>query len=236
MGSQFSEDLKYSGRNVVQISRLSDPTRRIYLIDRTNLALFLSAALILAITPGPGMLYVLGRTLHEGRREGVLSALGTLVGGSFHVVAAAFGLSAILATSAIAFAIVRYAGAAYLVYLGIAMLRSRRMEIEVADEAGTSHGHFLQGITTEVLNPKTALFFLSFIPQFVTPSRGHLITQFLVLGAISVALNTVADLIVVVLAGAVAHKLKDNPTFTRRQRTVSGVGMIGLGAYVAVSK
>jgi len=182
------------------------------------------------------MLYVLGRTLHEGRREGVLSALGTLVGGSFHVVAAAFGLSAILATSAIAFAIVRYAGAAYLVYLGIAMLRSRRMEIEVADEAGTSHGHFLQGITTEVLNPKTALFFLSFIPQFVTPSRGHLITQFLVLGAISVALNTVADLIVVVLAGAVAHKLKDNPTFTRRQRTVSGVGMIGLGAYVAVSK
>jgi threonine/homoserine/homoserine lactone efflux protein len=236
MGSQFSDDLKYSGRNVVQICRPSDPTRRIYLIDRTNLALFLSAALILAITPGPGMLYVLGRTLHEGRREGVLSALGTLVGGSFHVVAAAFGLSAILATSAIAFAIVRYAGAAYLVYLGIAMLRSRRMEIEVADEAGTSHGHFLQGITTEVLNPKTALFFLSFIPQFVTPSRGHLITQFLVLGAISVALNTVADLIVVVLAGAVAHKLKDNPTFTRRQRTVSGVGMIGLGAYVAVSK
>ena len=219
-----------------QISRPSDPIGRIYLIDRTNLALFLSAALILAITPGPGMLYVLGRTLHEGRREGVLSALGTLVGGSFHVVAAAFGLSAILATSAIAFAIVRYAGAAYLVYLGIAMLRSRRMEIEVADEAGTSHGHFLQGITTEVLNPKTALFFLSFIPQFVTPSRGHLITQFLVLGAISVALNTVADLIVVVLAGAVAHKLKDNPTFTRRQRTVSGVGMIGLGAYVAVSK
>jgi threonine/homoserine/homoserine lactone efflux protein len=219
-----------------QISRPSDPIGRIYLIDRTNLALFLSAALILAITPGPGMLYVLGRTLHEGRREGVLSALGTFVGGSFHVVAAAFGLSAILATSAIAFAIVRYAGAAYLVYLGIAMLRSRRMEIEVADEAGTSHGHFLQGITTEVLNPKTALFFLSFIPQFVTPSRGHLITQFLVLGAISVALNTVADLIVVVLAGAVAHKLKDNPTFTRRQRTVSGVGMIGLGAYVAVSK
>src|SRR5580704_17308374 len=147
MGSQFSDDLKYSGRNVVQICRPSDPTRRIYLIDRTNLALFLSAALILAITPGPGMLYVLGRTLHEGRREGVLSALGTLVGGSFHVVAAAFGLSAILATSAIAFAIVRYAGAAYLVYLGIAMLRSRRMEIEVADEAGTSHDHFLQGIT-----------------------------------------------------------------------------------------
>ncbi len=206
------------------------------MLDRTHLALFLSAALILAITPGPGMLYVLGRTLHGGRREGVLSALGTLVGGSFHVVAAALGLSAILATSAIAFAIVRYAGAAYLIYLGIAMLRSRKIEVEVRDEAGPSHGHFLQGITTEVLNPKTALFFLSFIPQFVMPSRGHLITQFLLLGATSVALNTAADLIVVVLAGAVAHKLKNNPKFTRRQRTASGVGMIGLGAYVAVSK
>jgi threonine/homoserine/homoserine lactone efflux protein len=206
------------------------------LIDGTRLALFLSAALVLALTPGPGMLYVLGRTLHGGRRKGVLSALGTLVGGSAHVVAAALGLSAVLATSAVAFAIVRYAGAAYLIYLGVGMLRSRNMKVEVADEAGTSHGHFLQGITTEVLNPKTALFFLSFIPQFVAPARGHLISQFLLLGAISVGLNTAADLIVVVLAGTIAHKLKGNPKFSRRQRTASGVGMIGLGAYVAVSK
>jgi threonine/homoserine/homoserine lactone efflux protein len=182
------------------------------------------------------MLYVLSRTLHGGRREGVLSALGTLVGGSVHVVAAAFGLSAVLATSSVAFAIVRYAGAAYLIYLGIAMLRSRNIEVEVAAEAGTSHGHFLQGITTEVLNPKTALFFLSFIPQFVIPARGHLISQFLLLGAISVSSNTAADLLVVALAGAIAHKLKANPKFSRRQRTASGVGMIGLGAYVAASK
>lgn len=206
------------------------------MIDGTHLALFLSAALVLAATPGPGMLYVLGRTLHGGRREGVLSALGTLVGGSVHVVAAAFGLSAILATSAIAFAIVRYAGAAYLIYLGIAMLRSRNTEMKMADEAGAPHGHFLQGIPTEVLNPKTALFFLSFIPQFVMPARGHLISQFLLLGATSVSLNTAADMIVVALAGAVAHKLKNNPNFTRRQRTASGLGMIGLGTYVAVSK
>ena len=182
------------------------------------------------------MLYVLGRTLHGGRREGILSALGTLVGGSLHVVAAAVGLSAILATSAVAFAIVRYAGAAYLICLGILMLRSRNLQIEVTGDIGTSHGHFLQGITTEVLNPKTALFFLSFIPQFVTPARGHLISQFLLLGAISVALNTGADLVVVVLAGALARKLKGNPSFSRRQRTASGAGMIGLGAYLAVSK
>ncbi|HEY6487827.1 MAG: LysE family transporter [Terracidiphilus sp.] len=102
--------------------------------------------------------------------------------------------------------------------------------------AGASHSHYLQGITTEVLNPKTALFFLSFIRQFVVPARGHPISQFLVLGATSVSLNTAADLIVVALAGAVAHKLKNNPKFMRRQRTASGLGMIGLGTYVAVSK
>ncbi len=206
------------------------------MLDGTHLVIFLSAAVLLALTPGPGMLYVLGRTLHGGRREGIESALGTLVGGSAHIVAAAFGLSAILATSALAFALVRYAGAAYLIYLGIAMLRSRNMKVDVEEEAGTSHGHFLQGITTEVLNPKTALFFLSFIPQFVTTAKGHLISQFLVLGAASVALNTTADLLVVALAGAVAHRLKDNPKFTRRQRTASGLGMIGLGTYVAVSR
>ena len=98
------------------------------LIDGTRFALFLSAALILALTPGPSMLYVLGRTLHAGRREGVLSSLGTLVGGSVHVLAAAFGLSAVLATSAVAFSVVKYAGVAYLVYLGVSMLRSRNMK------------------------------------------------------------------------------------------------------------
>lgn len=205
------------------------------MIDGTRFILFLTAALILAATPGPGMLYVLGRTLHAGRREGILSALGTFAGGSVHVVAAAFGLSAVLATSAIAFSVVKYAGAAYLIYLGVTMLRSRKM-LEVDQQSGESQGHFLQGVWTEVLNPKTALFFLSFIPQFVTVSRGHLVVQFLILGSISVGLNTLADLIVVLLAGAIAHKLRSNPNFTRRQRTASGAGMIGLGVYVAAAK
>ena len=206
------------------------------LIDGTRFALFLSAALVLALTPGPGMLYVLGRTLHAGRREGVLSSMGTLVGGSVHVLAAAFGLSVVLATSAVAFSVVKYAGAAYLVYLGVTMLRSRNMSVEMAEEEGAAQGHFLQGVWTEVLNPKTALFFLSFIPQFVSTARGHLVMQFLWLGSISVALNTTADLLAVFLAGAVAHKLKDNPGFTRKQRTASGVGMIGLGVYVATTR
>lgn len=134
----------------------------------------------------------------------------------------------------------KYAGAAYLVYLGIAMLRSRNMSVEMAEEEeeeeGASQGHFLQGIWTEVLNPKTALFFLSFIPQFVSPAKGHLVLQFLLLGTLSVVLNTSADLLAVFLAGAVAHELKDNPGFTRKQRTASGAGMIGLGLYVATAK
>jgi threonine/homoserine/homoserine lactone efflux protein len=196
----------------------------------------MGAALVLAVTPGPGIFYVLGRTLHGGRREGVLSSLGTFVGGSVHVVAAALGLSVILATSATAFLVIRYAGAAYLVYLGIYMIRSRNLKLELQSETAKSHQHVLQGITTEVLNPKTALFFLSFIPQFVSPALGHVTLQFLTLGAISVGLNTAADLIVVMLASTIAKQLKHNSKFNRRQRTASGAGMIGLGIYVVVSK
>ena len=206
------------------------------MIDPTRLALFLSAAAILALTPGPGILYVLGRTLHGGRREGTLSALGTFVGGSVHVLAAAFGLSAVLAASATAFEVVRYAGAAYLIYLGISMIRNRRTKLAMDAISSQPHRHFVQGITTEVLNPKTALFFLSFIPQFVSPARGHITLQFLVLGAISVVLNTAVDLLVVAFAGFLAARMTRDPKFSEKQRVVSGAGMIGLGLYVAASK
>ena len=159
--------------------------------------LFLSAATLLALSPGPGMLYVLSRTLHGGRREGFLSAGGTFVGGLVHAFAAGLGLSAILMRSALAFEVVRYAGAGYLIYLGISMIRNRRASgIELSVES-QSRRNFLQGIATEVLNPKTALFFLSFIPQFVSPAEGHMVLQFLVLGTVSVILNTAADLLVV---------------------------------------
>jgi threonine/homoserine/homoserine lactone efflux protein len=203
------------------------------MIEGTRFFLFGTAALVLAVTPGPGMLYVLGRTVNGGRREGILSSLGTFAGGSIHVLAAALGLSAILATSATAFQVVRYAGAAYLIYLGIAMIRSRNLAPPSAVEKGGGSRPFLQGITTEVLNPKTALFFLSFIPQFVLVARGHVTLQFLMLGTVSVTLNTCADLVVVMSASALARKLKGDKRFALRQRTASGVGMIGLGIYVA---
>lgn len=205
-----------------------------------HFTVFLGAALLLAITPGPGLLYVLGRSIAGGRREGSLSSLGTFFGGLVHVLAAGLGLSAVLATSAIAFTIVKYAGAAYLIYLGIGMIRSRHtaelnQEIATAAVPGNGKRSFLQGVWTEVLNPKTALFFLAFIPQFVSPARGHLFAQFIFLGSISVALNTCADLTVANLAGLISAKLQRNPRWQSRQRVASGLGMIGLGIYVAVS-
>jgi threonine/homoserine/homoserine lactone efflux protein len=206
------------------------------LIDGTRFILFMSAATLLALSPGPGMLYVLSRTLHGGRREGLLSAGGTLVGGLVHAVAAALGLSAILMRSALAFEVVRYAGACYLVYLGISMIRNRRATVIGVSGESTSRQNFLQGITTEVLNPKTALFFLSFIPQFVSPAKGHVVLQFLIFGTMSVILNTAADLLVVAFASSLAQRVAQRPRLIERQRTVSGAGMIGIGIYVAVSK
>ena len=197
---------------------------------------FLGAALILAITPGPGIFYVLARSLRGGRREGVLSTAGTFLGGLVHVAAAAFGLSAILAASAVAFETVRYAGAAYLIYLGYRMIRSRRQEAVNLDLERPSRGTFVQGVMTEVLNPKTALFFLSFIPQFVSVQQGHVAAQFLILGAISVTLNTCADLLVACFAGPLGSKMRHSAKLRSRQRAASGAAMIGLGVYVATAR
>jgi|SRR5712692_8642614 len=212
------------------------------MIDTAKLLVFLTAAVLLAIAPGPGMLYVLARSLAGGRREGVLSALGTFVGGMVHVLAAAAGVSVILAKSALAFAAVKYLGAAYLCFLGIRMiLDARRDTQQVATEVLTQatmprRGPFWQGVTTEVLNPKTALFFLSFIPQFVNRESGHVFLQFLLLGSVSVGLNTAADLVVTALADPLGNHIRSSATFRRRQRTATGVIMIGLGTYLATSE
>jgi threonine/homoserine/homoserine lactone efflux protein len=203
------------------------------MLDTHLLVLFLVAATLLAVTPGPGIFYVLARTLSAGRREGTLSSLGTFAGGSVHVLAAGLGLSAVLAASATAFAVVKYAGAAYLIWLGFRMIRTRNVPTDgTVQEKKVTHA-FRQGVVTEMLNPKTALFFLSFLPQFVNPSLGHVVVQFLLLGIMSVMLNTTADLLVVLFAAAIGTRLRTNPHFQRNQRTASGIGMIGLGAFVA---
>jgi threonine/homoserine/homoserine lactone efflux protein len=207
------------------------------MIDPHRFSLFLGAATLLAIAPGPGMLYVLARTLAGGRREGVLSSLGTFVGGLVHVIAAATGLSIVLATSATAFALVKYAGAAYLIYLGVRMIVSaRRDDADIPIPAGQApKNSFWQGVATEVLNPKTAIFFLAFIPQFVSRVSGGVFWQFLLLGTISVALNTSCDLIVTFMAAPIGAHLRSSAVLRRRQRTATGLTLIGLGAFVAVS-
>src|SRR5579864_3280938 len=214
------------------------------MFNRTRMLLFLTAAVLLAIAPGPGLLYVLARSLAGGKREGVLSALGTFLGGMAHVFGAALGISIILAKSAIAFAAVKYVGAAYLCLLGVRMIleahKQGRGEPPAEAFALTSNtplrNPLWQGVATEVLNPKTALFFLSFIPQFVNRASGHVFLQFVLLGTVSVCLNTSADLIVIVLAGPLGDRIRSSAAFRRRQRTATGAIMIGLGAYLATSE
>jgi threonine/homoserine/homoserine lactone efflux protein len=212
------------------------------MFDSTRLLLFLSAALLLAVAPGPGMLYVLARSLAGGKREGVLSALGTFLGGMVHVFAAALGVSVILARSAVAFSTVKYVGAAYLCFLGVRMIfDARKPEAFSQDDLDATlsvgaRNPLWQGVATEVLNPKTALFFLSFIPQFVHREAGHVFLQFVLLGTVSVVLNTSADLIVILLSGPLGKRIRSSAVFRRRQRTLTGAIMIGLGAYLATSE
>ena len=201
----------------------------------TYFPLFLSAAFLLAITPGPGIFYVMTRSLKGGRGEGIASALGTAVGGMGHVLAAALGLSVVLATSVVAFNLVRYVGAAYLVYLGIQALR-RHDSLSLAQSVVATgvQRAFLQGIVVEVLNPKTALFFLAFIPQFIDP-KGILFAQFLLLGVIVVILNTSIDFLVALLAGPLGERLQSSQRLQTSQRLVTGTGLIALGGYVALT-
>ena len=208
------------------------------MIDSARFFIFLGAALLLAVAPGPGMLYVLARSLAGGRREGLLSSGGTFVGGTVHVLAAAAGVSLILAKSAVAFAMVKYAGAAYLGVLGIRMIWDAWHDPgSLPTEFLVPQSHpFRQGIVTEVLNPKTALFFLSFIPQFVDRELGHVFWQFVALGLISVTLNTLADVIVSLAAGPLGERIRSSAKFRRNQRTATGAVMLGLGAYLATSK
>ena len=205
-----------------------------FVFDSTHFLIFLSAAILLAIAPGPGMLYVLARTLGGGRREGLLSALGTFFGGLVHVFAAAAGISIILAKSAMAFATVKYLGAGYLCFLGIRMMLDARKDAGISLAAlRRVRNPLWQGVMTEVLNPKTALFFLSFIPQFVNRGHGHVFLQFVLLGTLSVTLNTSADIVVTLLAGPLGQRIRGSVRFRRRQRTLTGAVMIGLGTYLA---
>ena len=205
--------------------------------DAAHLTAFFIAALTIALIPGPGMLYVLARSLGGGRDEGLRSSVGTGIGGMAHVVAAAAGLSAIIATSATAFTVVKYLGAAYLIWLGAkALFGGAHAEPPTvgAPVRGASDA-FRQGALTEVLNPKTALFFLTFLPQFCQPENGPVAVQVLVLGIVSVTLNTLVDFVVAVGAGRISERLRQRPRLWRRQQQTTGGILVGLGVYAALA-
>jgi threonine/homoserine/homoserine lactone efflux protein len=197
---------------------------------------FLFAAAVLAITPGPGIAYVIARTVAGGRSEGLASCLGTGIGGMLHVLAAALGISLIVARSALAFSLVKYLGAAYLVYLGISMLL-RRDHVLTGTPVASQGGRraLLESIAVEALNVKTALFFLAFLPQFVSPPE-PVVPQLVLLGSVCVALNTIVDVVAVFAA---ARLLKSQAARVARARLLtrfSGVTMVSLGVYLALAK
>jgi threonine/homoserine/homoserine lactone efflux protein len=202
--------------------------------DVQHLGAFLLAALVVAVVPGPGLLFVLARSLAGGRAAGLRCSAGTFLGGMVHVVAAAVGLSALIAASATAFTAIRLAGAAYLVFLGIRTIMSSRDDPSLPSAAGVE-GAFRQGVLTEMLNPKTALFFLAFLPQFCDPDAGSLVLQLLVLGTVSIVLNTMADVAVALGAGRIGEALRARPRAYRRGRAASGGVLVALGVSAAVS-
>jgi threonine/homoserine/homoserine lactone efflux protein len=196
--------------------------------------LFLLAAVALAITPGPGIAYVLARTVSGGRADGLASTAGTALGGLVHVLAAAAGLSALLMQSAGAFTIVRYVGALYLIYLGLRTLLARS-EPAGAIRIGSRGARraFVEGVVVEALNVKTAIFFLAFLPQFVDPAL-PLVAQFVVLGLICVALNTAVDVAVVLGASAALTRWSTQGRIRRWLQRVSGTTMVALGVGVVL--
>ena len=202
--------------------------------DPTNLALFVVAALALLLVPGPAVLYVVARSIHQGRRAGLASVLGIHVGTLVHITAATVGLSALVVSSAVAFTAVKIAGAVYLIGLGLWTLFSSRAERDVAlgGEPNLRRA-FTQGIVVNVLNPKTALFFLAFLPQFVDPNASHPAMQIMVLGLLFVLLGLVTDSLYALAAGTAGGLLRRSRRFARGERYVTGTVYIGLGVATA---
>jgi threonine/homoserine/homoserine lactone efflux protein len=204
--------------------------------DTMSFLAFAIAAVVLAITPGPGIAYVVARTVSGGRSEGLASCFGTGIGGLLHVLAAALGLSLIVAQSAVAFTLVKYLGAAYLIYLGVRLLLRKDQQFTV--ESGPSQGvrrTLFEGIVVEALNVKTALFFLAFLPQFVSPSE-PLVPQLVLLGSICVALNTLVDVVAVFASDRLLKSGAARVARARLLTRVSGVTMLALGAYLALAR
>ena len=207
-----------------------------------NFALFLAAAVMLNLTPGQDTMYIVGQSLARGRLAGVCSALGISAGSLVHTVAAAFGLSVVLAASATAFEVVKWAGAAYLVFLGVRMIFERAEDLPIVSGVTARHvglwdaAAFRRGVTTNVLNPKVALFFLAFLPQFVSPVATNTVIPFLILGVTFICTGTVWGLVLALAAAQFSARARSNPAVLRWIRRFAGGLFIGLGLKLAFSR
>jgi threonine/homoserine/homoserine lactone efflux protein len=203
--------------------------------DFQTFLLFLVAALLVAITPGPGIFYVAARTLAGGRSEGLASSFGTGVGGFVHVIAGTVGISALVMASAEAFTVLKIVGAFYLIWLGFKTWREAGIVDPIGVETTGVGRAFREGIIVEALNPKTAAFFLAFIPQFIDPTA-NVARQFVVLGVISVVLNTGADVVVTYWVAKARAGLAKRPSLIVKLRQASGAVMCGLGASLLLAR
>ncbi len=204
--------------------------------EPSRLYLFLVASAALLLMPGPAVLYIVARSVSQGRMAGLASVLGIEIANSMHVVAAAFGVSALLLSSALAFNAVKYLGAGYLVYLGMRKLLVADVPEQMDTGPNTSLRRiFSQGIVVNLLNPKVALFFFAFLPQFVQPAQGHVPVQILSLGFLFVTMAIVSDSIYALLASSIGYRLKSHAHFRSAQRYVTGSIYIGLGLTAALS-
>ena len=207
------------------------------MIPVNDFLIFALATLMLNITPGNDMLYVATRSTSQGVKAGIVSALGVAGGCIVHLLAAVIGLSAIIANSALAFDIIKYAGAAYLIYLGVRSILSKQNKFRIQDkvEKKSLPRLFWQGVLTNVLNPKVALFFLAFLPQFVHPEKGNASLQILLLGLWFNFSGTLVNCIVALLFGKLGNWLADKQAFIKWQNKVTGLLLIGLGIKVGLS-
>jgi threonine/homoserine/homoserine lactone efflux protein len=207
------------------------------MISLNDFLLFAFASLMLNITPGNDMLYVATRSTSQGIKAGIVSALGITGGCIVHLIAAVVGLSALIANSAIAFDIIKYAGAAYLIYLGIKAFLSKQNNFNVDSNIQNRSlpGLFGQGVLTNVLNPKVALFFLAFLPQFIHPEKGNTSMQILLLGLWFNLSGTIVNVLVAVLFGNLGNWLADKQEFIKWQNKVTGFLLVGLGIKIALS-
>ena len=206
-------------------------------MDINNFWVFALAALLLNLTPGNDMLYVASRSTSQGTKAGIVSSLGIMVGCMIHIIAAVIGLSAIIAQSALAFTIIKYLGAGYLIYLGIHSFISKTKSLSINSNAKrlSYKKIFWQGVMTNVLNPKVALFFLAFLPQFINPTSVNTKWEILFLGTWFDLGGTLVNIIVALLFGKISGWLTRSPRFVQWQQRITGLVLIGLGIKVAIT-